>query len=54
MERLYVITINWAQTPDVAKIEAVLPGRWLRFSASSWLLWERRALRKYMVLLRRS
>jgi hypothetical protein len=39
MESLYVITINWAGSPDTAKIEAVLPGRWMRFSATTWLMW---------------
>jgi hypothetical protein len=41
MERLYLLTINWAQTPDAKKIkniEAVLPGRWMRFNQDSWLL----------------
>jgi hypothetical protein len=39
MERLYLITIRWAGAPDQTKVEAALPGRWLRFSPTSWLLW---------------
>jgi hypothetical protein len=45
MEKLYLITVNWAKTPDTDKIEKVLGpvGIWLRFSSSSWLLWTTRS-----------